>query len=372
MTNVFKQLRDHKTDPSFGAVSVAQQTAARAKLMEAIGHNDAPQEASFSRLQFVRWSFFDAATRPVSAALILIVCLGGGIGTVKAASASLPGETLYGLKLVTEQAQLRLASLEDKAVLHTEFAERRLAEAVAISRMGEDDHGDYLATMSAFRKELALADDHLRQLQQEGYGDTVKVAQTINEKIDALSTVLVASGADAERDLQLSGSVKEAEEATRAVSETVTDVIVETHEQSEDSISSIEISQMFKDDLREIQNRQTYDLGRAVVIGQAFAAHPELRSVASLASVDVEMLEFRITQAGEEIPEAMNLMAAGGFRTAFEMLRSANSALLLLEEELAGVEIEITNALTTPAPAEDDSELGSEASSATEQDHASL
>ena len=321
MSNIFKQLNDLKSDARLGAVSAAQQSAARSKLMEAIGHDDVAPAATSSRGYF-RWSFTSLAVRPMSAALVLVCFLIGGVSTVQVASASLPGETLYGLKLVTEQAQLRISSLESKAVLHTEFAQRRLEEAVELGRSSDPAVEGYVETaMTAFRNELALADDNLRQLQEEGSEETVKIAQVIDDKIDELSSVIEESSDEGAED------VSGAEDAARAVSDTVTDVIVETHEQSESQISSHDLGEMFKDDFREIQVRQTYDLGRVVVIGQTLSAHPELLEGELLGAVDIGALEFEITSATDSIPEAMDLMAAGGFRTAFDMLSEVNMAL---------------------------------------------
>ncbi len=363
MSNIFKQLDDLKSDASLGALSRTQKMSARASLMEAIGHNESTAQVEALPGGYVRWSFTNAVMRPMTAALVLVCFLIGGVSTVQVASASLPGETLYGLKLVTEQAQLRLSSLESKAVLHTEFAQRRLEEAVELSQSSDPAANEYAeSAMTAFKIELELADDHLRQLQETGSEETVKIAQAIDSKIDELSSVIEESSSDGAED------VAEAEEAARAVSDTVTDVIVETHESSENLVSAHELSEMFKDDFREIQNRQTYDLGRVVVIGQALALNPELREIEALASVDTGALEFEITDATDSVSEAMNLMAAGGFRTAFDILQEVNSALLLIEERLVNIEIEITNGLMSLASAEDDSENVSEASSANEQD----
>ena len=362
MKDIFTQLNDFKDELLLGASSGAKKASARAEVMAAIGHKEQQSAAVFAG--FFRWSFRAHVSQPMTAAVVLACFLVGGFGTVQVASASLPGDRLYGLKLVTEQAQLRLASIESKAVLHTEFAERRLTEAMTLTGVGGAASAHAATAMDAFKKELALADTTLRELHEGGSEETIKIAQAVDEKIEELSSVLETSNDGASEESTEDGQT--AEELARAVSETVTDVIVETVEESGDEVSSYELGAMFKDDLREIQNRQTYDLGRLVVIRNAFEAYPDLRTLESLSSVNEDAIEFSITQATEGVPEAMSLMAVGGYRTAFDLLQEANNALLTLEADLVTIESSITQGIHELFSVEDESEQSSEASSAKE------
>jgi len=71
---------------------------------------------------------------------VFLVLFSGGAGTVVAATNSLPGSPLYGIKLATEQVQLTFAfSAESKAELYVRFVDYRVAEIV---RMAEE--GDFL------------------------------------------------------------------------------------------------------------------------------------------------------------------------------------------------------------------------------------
>jgi len=79
-----------------------------------------------------------------SVLLIFIV----GLGTVAASDRALPDETLYPVKLATEDARMLLALSDmNKARLHIQFAERRAAEMSEMARQGKSDKALVLARM---------------------------------------------------------------------------------------------------------------------------------------------------------------------------------------------------------------------------------
>lgn len=88
------------------------------------------------------------------AVLIAVVLIGGG--TVAASAESLPDHPLYPVKRVVESARLLLAvSPESKAILHVEFAGRRLNEAMAVAQKGQADQAKDL--IQEYNSELLSA-----------------------------------------------------------------------------------------------------------------------------------------------------------------------------------------------------------------------
>src|SRR3989338_3837224 len=87
--------------------------------------------------------------------LVLTSVLGGGVATSFAAL-SLPGDTLYPVKIAFEQANVWLASGEDnKARLQSENAERRLNEVEEVVRHQEVGHEQKVKeALSNFQKEV--------------------------------------------------------------------------------------------------------------------------------------------------------------------------------------------------------------------------
>jgi len=72
--------------------------------------------------------------------LLVIVLLGSGVGVVRASADSLPGDSLYGVKLASEQIQLAVSfSPETDAELLVGFAGERLVEAEQLVNLGRYD-----------------------------------------------------------------------------------------------------------------------------------------------------------------------------------------------------------------------------------------
>ncbi|MBI4219630.1 MAG: DUF4382 domain-containing protein [Chloroflexi bacterium] len=91
----------------------------------------------------------------VAAAAVLLLIL-GGTGTVAASRGTIPGDTFYPVKIVTERARLAFVIAEqDKASLHVSFAERRAREISALLERGENDQAVATAERLASHLESA-------------------------------------------------------------------------------------------------------------------------------------------------------------------------------------------------------------------------
>ncbi|HZD60265.1 MAG TPA: DUF5667 domain-containing protein, partial [Anaerolineae bacterium] len=88
-------------------------------------------------LSIMRGIYRKAATVAAAAAAALLITTGG---LVHASDSSMPGDSLYGVKRIAENAQLMLTfDSESRARLHYEFAQRRIAEARYMIKAGEQD-----------------------------------------------------------------------------------------------------------------------------------------------------------------------------------------------------------------------------------------
>lgn len=345
--DILQQLTHLKSHQSAGGVSGAARERSRAKLLEAIGAqpNVAPQVGG--QLAFVKWNVLELISTRVAAGAAVFVLVLGGWTTVNAASASLPGDTLYRFKLATEAAQIQFASGETRAVLHGEFAQRRLDELVALKQSDDPAAEQHVeATVLAFNKEVSAAQDELRKLKDEGRSQTVAVASQLDASINALQTVIDKQASGEVQDAQTQEVVTKVQEA----GDSVVDVVVETHESSATEYSARELELMFQSELAELRTRQTIDLGRLLVIQNALAANPEIAERVHIPT-SISVMEHALTSATDAVPEAMNLIAAGGYRRAFELLRASRATLLDLEKQMAAIEISITEALIAQDPA---------------------
>lgn len=359
MSDVLSQLKDLKSNPKAGWISESAKEHSRQVLLQAIGHEEASVQllstSSNGGTTFMRWAFFDLISKPLATgAFIFVFALSGWITTVNAASNSLPGDTLYSLKRVTERAQLKLSSLEDRAVLHTEFANRRLEEAAAMTQSGDPQKKDLVEGAYADAKqEIDLAQGDLRELSKSGSADTAKVAGVIDQKIEQLSSVI---GQTEPTDVEVvTAAVTGVADAAQAASDAVIEVLVDTHEAAPET-SHVDLAQLFREQVDDLEDRQTFDLGRVAMIRKVLAAHPELASTSGLpVASDLSRLEYSITSATAGLPDAMDRLVAGGSRDAFDSLSSIGASLRSIEAEIANIEVAITTAISSLGSNKNDS-----------------
>lgn len=306
-------------------------------------------------LSFYKETLLPRTMRTLGTATAAVaVVLGGWLTTVHAATHSLPGDPLYGLKLITEQAQLRLASLEERAILHTEFAERRLHEAVALQEQGVDPATNGVRDVfAALKQEMASASDNLQELQVSGNGAAAETASIVEARLGALDTVLDHTVA-VSTSVEISTEVQQAKDVSREVQSTAVGVIVEDHEEAETKQSKRELSDMFMREYGNVQARQEFNLHRVEVLGNAIRLHAALFVDTELPSEDdLATMALAIADVGERIGDAMDNFAIGGYRSAFDTLHSLDGELLLMEARLAQAEITVTNVLSAATVSED-------------------
>ncbi|MBU0614046.1 hypothetical protein KJ766_02035 [Patescibacteria group bacterium] len=329
--DILQKLKGLQTDPNAGWAGSDLQKKGRLKLMQAISGEDSALRENVTP-PFYRWSVIQFISMPATiVATGFVLIFGGSMTTVTAASNSLPGDALYGIKMITEQTKLKFSSLENKAVLHTEFAERRLQEAVALEARGEVD--SVQVALDAFKTEMQAASSDLQKLQSEGRTETLAVAATIDGRIEELNASVTHSDDSVDTAAQVATVTKEA-------SNSVVNVVVEEHEVSATQQSESDLHSMFKNEYNAMNSRKTFDLGRVSVISE----------VISLNELDLDFnsraLENDIKEATKFVPDAMNFAAQGGYRKAFELLREADTNLLELEAQLASIEFDVMQAMT--------------------------
>jgi hypothetical protein len=86
----------------------------------------------------------------VAAVASVIIILLAGIGTAAASANALPEQPLYSVKLATERVMMGLAFSDvSRAKFHIQFAQRRTAEMVEMTRQGGNDKTFFLAERAA-------------------------------------------------------------------------------------------------------------------------------------------------------------------------------------------------------------------------------
>ncbi len=338
----------------------SEHAAEKAKLLLAIGHDgvqaeNSPVEAA-SPVYF-RWYLRNLISRPVAIGVSGFVLLTSGwMTTVSAAADSLPGDALYSIKLVTERAQIELASLDRRAVLHTEFAERRLKEVSELQRseVAGLDPALVRGAVDAYKQELASANANLVELQGSSQQGTVEAAGEVQERISALEVKIDTAVNDATN--PTTPEVLEVQESTREAGNAAVDVAVEATQQSVDVAapdseqSQQKLEEVFHREIGAIHARQAFDMHRVDTIKAALATYRDsLNAIDTLEVSDLSVLHRTIDQAIEVVPDAMDDFSRDDYREAFDLLRVADAELLAVELRLAEIEIEITNAISAQA-----------------------
>ncbi|MEN9558306.1 MAG: hypothetical protein RL141_675 [Candidatus Parcubacteria bacterium] len=155
--------------------------------------------AERSRTSFFR-ALFEQATQavrgPALAVLsVLAVVLGGSIASVSAAERALPGDKLFTVKLITEQARLALAgTASDKVRLKAAFTTRRLEElkTIANTDVQKKEERAALAT-DVLKQDLDTLKQQLSDVQEdpsEGQDQVMEIAKTVDQSAVETAKVL--------------------------------------------------------------------------------------------------------------------------------------------------------------------------------------
>jgi hypothetical protein len=137
-----------------------------------------------------RFSFPRFVLRPAVSMAILLVLLFATLsaGTVYAASGSLPGDSLYGVKIVVEDARLTFSGEEGDAALYLQFADERLREIDSLAVKGR--YQDIPVAAQRFEDQLQAAAQSISGLPPADTAQLENRAIRLNEDLTYTHSVL--------------------------------------------------------------------------------------------------------------------------------------------------------------------------------------
>jgi len=185
------------------------------------------------------------ALKPVAislAAFVLVV--GGGLSTTNASFDSLPGDTMYPIKLSIEHLQLSFAADDaQRAKLQVEFAGRRLEEMTELAALTGDQVSNIQYAMNQFRQETQAIQNELTQ-------DSTDLAREVSRKVEIYHSTVSASP-----DLKTESVGEEVQEIIDATQDQAVEVFLSTHESTQDTESAKELEYTFDQKYQALANQ---------------------------------------------------------------------------------------------------------------------
>ena len=278
--------------------------------------------------------------RPVAAVGAAFgLVLGGWITTVSASN-SRPGDILYPVKLASERFQLSLAdSPGERVTLDTQFAEQRLQEAVDIATTGDQaDEGQVQTAVDGFKDDLNSAHGELANLQTSAPSQVADAASALATNANTFATILSQSATNTTGAVQ--ADVASAQQTAQTVQAQAVTTLVTTYEATPQPSSAIDLQNNFREQYQDASSRLVLALGNVAVIRSAAQNLP--------AGEGTTYLTFASTTQSQLLPlqknlnTSMDIMAAGGYKTAFQLLSETSQILSTVEPAIANEKITLS------------------------------
>lgn len=231
--------------------------------------------------------------------LVLGIVFSGSITTVSAALNSIPGDFLYPLKLMTEGAQVRLASGDtEKAELHVEFASRRIQEVVKINEEESlDNKARTAVAVEGFKQEMVTVNQYMEQSEPELAAAIAKIVDAKSEEHEQILNTVEKTISDTES----RGVVTEAKTVAENTGIKAIEVIVVTHTTTSSTVTSAEVKNTVTSKINDIEKRVE-----------------QLSELASATSTPINTSEAKIA-----IGEARVLNSSGDFSSALSKIKES-------------------------------------------------
>ncbi len=188
-------------------------------------------------------------TRPIFASLsFLVAIMGGSMMSVSAAERSLPGDLLYSLKLVTEQARMVMTSDKgERLKLKTEFTGRRVDELRAVVTTPTADTTQRVTEVAgALKRDMDTLKQQLTDVSNEA---TPAAAVEAARSVDKKSNEVIVALQETKQQLspEAKGIVTDAQSAAAETSVKAIEVLATQHQVDGGSISAADVADAIKE-----------------------------------------------------------------------------------------------------------------------------
>lgn len=271
-----------------------------------------------------------------TAVLVLILFVTSGAGAAFASQESLPGDTLFPVKLFTEEIQKFLSTSDEaKAELSIKFAGTRLKEVIRLSarteNQGEGGQQEIQKNIERFKLELKNSEGFLARLDinHKKKADTLKLALKFKENLAGHEEVL--AGLEESLPEEARGAIRLAREAAangRAVSLKIA-LKIENTEGDEEGEGEENQEETEERNRRDNENRAEGKIGAAS--SKIAEVERKINQEKPKRSEDViEKAQSKLAEAKTLLEETRSDFENGAFSSAFdkaqEVIRLAQDA----------------------------------------------
>lgn len=219
--------------------------------------------------------------RPIAVVLVIIVAATSAYsGTVKASYETLPGDTLYPVKLLAEKIPVTVASLtgdnNTEVKLHIKIAQNRLAETKKILTGSDPRKKDQLGvTMTNLKNELKTVNQTLNEakanpvdIKAESVKDVSQGTELIKSELQDVKINLLASASQEDKDL--SKEISETKDLVNDVSVKAVEVMVNKHLDGDQSVTKEDVKSAINTTLQNnlsnvAESKQNVDGAKIIV-----------------------------------------------------------------------------------------------------------
>jgi len=340
-------LTKHKDAPEFGGgIGVGHTEAAWRRLSNDLGFEAKLGRATYrlrDYLEYWQWKFSHVWMQPVSVAMTAFALIfGGWIASVNASFDSVPGDVLYPVKIATERMQVTLAtSGQQRAKLHAEFAGRRIDELNAITSSDlEGKDVRVRVAMDGFQQEIASVNSELVSFTSSNPNEAAALAIIVDQKTDAYVVAISQTVPTVSEESK--STVAEALTAAEASNVQAINTIVQSHETNQQPKTEESLQKNLQEKLKNLETRTALSLGRLQVIETVLVNRGSLTTAYA---GRIKEARDAVAMHDVSIQTAMNTFAAGGYRTAFDLLSEVEAQIAASETIITELEIDITTGL---------------------------
>ncbi|MBD3281694.1 hypothetical protein GF391_03015 [Candidatus Uhrbacteria bacterium] len=225
---------------------------------------------------------------PVAISMAVITVLfGGSFFSVSASERALPGDFLYSIKLVTEQARIALVSEPDERVkLKTEFTKRRVDEMKQVLASPLPDKSDRVQQAAeALKRDMDTIKNQLAEVENSSTPDKAKEAAKL---VDENSGAVISDLQESKNQLTAKERIKlsEAQAAASDTSVKAIEVLVKAHAEDSETVTEEELLLVLKTHSEKVTKTVSESTGLFAGAGTTTPDTPSTQSSTSTPALE--------------------------------------------------------------------------------------